>query len=358
MARQIRKIELTNKDKKALKKRIKKTKDRKTADKLRVIWFKSNGLTHGEISQLLNIGINTVTDYLRIYLQGGIEALCYGNYKGSQPNLNLEQRNELKIELITNIYNNTEQVIVWIEEKYDIHYTTSGMRKLLKRLGFTYKKNRLMPSKADPRAQEEFTDWFRKVRASLGPDDKIYFGDAAHVIHNAETGTAWSEVGNPHCIPSNSGRQRYNILGAYCTQTHENVFILTEKNINQDSIIELLDKLYEKHQKGKIYLILDNAAYNRANRVKQQAELHNITIKYQPTYSPNLNLIERVWKFMRKVLIKDKYISTFDKFKKKLDKFFNNIGSYRKDLGTLLNEEFQTLPSNWQTPVLTPFSRI
>ena len=67
---------------------------------------------------------------------------------------------------------------------------------------------------------------------------------------------------------SNSGRKRYNILGGYCTQTHENVFILTDKNINQDTMIELLSKLHEKHQKGKIYLILDNASYNRANRVK------------------------------------------------------------------------------------------
>lgn len=357
MSRQIKNIELTNKEKQELKRRIRLTKDRKTADKLRVIWFKSKGLKHEKIAELLNISINTVTDYVTQYLQGGLNALCHNNYKGSKPSLTLEQRNELKIELICNIYTSTEQVVIWVKNKYDVHYTTSGMRKLLKRLGFTYKKNRLMPSKADPNAQKQFTDWFRKIRDTLGPDDRIYFCDAAHVIHNTEAGFGWSEIGNSHCIPSNSGRQRYNILGAYCTQTHENVFILTEKNINQDTMIELLGKLHKKHQKGQIYLILDNASYNRANRVKNHAELCGITLKYQPAYSPNLNLIERLWKFMRGKLFKDKYVNTFEKFKKKIDLFFTNLRPYRKELETLLVEVFQTLPSNWQFPVLIPFSR-
>ena len=70
MSRQIRNLELTNKEKKKLQKRMSKTKERKAADKLRVVWFKENGLTHGQISQLLNIGINTVTDDLRIDQQG------------------------------------------------------------------------------------------------------------------------------------------------------------------------------------------------------------------------------------------------------------------------------------------------
>ena len=64
------------------------------------------------------------------------------------------------------------------------------------------------------RAQKQFTDWFRKIRNTLGLDDRIYFCDAAHVIHNAEAGFGWSEIGNSHGMKSNSGRKRYNILGA------------------------------------------------------------------------------------------------------------------------------------------------
>jgi transposase len=358
MSQQIRKIELTNKERQALIKRISQTEDRKRADRLRVIWFKAQGLSHADIANLLNIGINQVTEYLRRYLENGLEAVCQTHYKGSRPYLTFEQLNELKIELITHVYTTAMQAVIWVQEKFQVTYSIWGMQKLLKKLGFTYKKNRLIPSKADPEAQRKFVEWFHKTRQALDEHDRIYFVDAVYVKHNAEVGYAWSELGHPHLIPSNTGRQRYHVLGAYCTQTHEHEFILTEENINQDKLIALIDKLHAKHPEGKVYVVLDNACYNRAYRVRERAEGCGITLQFQPTYSPNLNLIERLWKFMRKNFFKDKYRDTFDKFKEQLRGFFNNLAHYRTELETLLAEHFETLPSNWQSPVATPFSRI
>ena len=349
--RQIRKTTLNKEERKELRKRIRQTKDRKTADRLRVIWYKADGYKHHVIAGLLQISINTVTACLKRYLTGGLDAVCETKYQGKEARLTAEQQEILKVELKTHIYNTAQQVIVWVERQFGVSYKLRGMHKLLKRLGFTYKKNRLVPSKADPEAQRQFVRWFEKVRAELGPDDRIYFGDAVHVKHNAEAGYAWSESGKPHLIPTNTGRQRYNVLGAYCTQTHEHVFVLTEENINQDKVIELLELLRAKHPgDGKIYLILDNASYNRALRVRAQAEESQIIIKYQPPYSPNLNLIERLWKFMRRKFFKDKYRSTFAKFKKLLDDFFANLDKYRDELATLLTEKFELVPPVWQAP--------
>lgn len=272
---------------------------------------------------------------------------------GKKSRLTVEQQEVLKLELKTRIYNTAGQVIAWVEEQFKVSYSLRGMHTLLKRLGFTYKKNRLMPGKANPEAQRQFVHWFERVRAELGPDDRIYFGDAAHVKHNAEAGYAWSAVGEPHIIPTNSGRQRYNVLGAYCTQTHEHLFILTEDNINQDTVIDLLQQLRAQHpQAAKIYLVLDNASYNRAIRVRDQAEVSQIMLMFQPPYSPNLNLIERLWKFMRKKFCKDKYRSTFAKFKTQLDDFFASLDEYRHELATLLTENFELLPSVWQAPAV------
>jgi transposase len=273
---------------------------------------------------------------------------------GKKSWLTVEQKEVLKIELKTRIYNTAGQVIAWVEEQFNVSYSPRGMHTLLKRLGFTYKKNRLMPGKANPEAQRQFVHWFERVRAELGPDDRIYFGDAAHVKHNAEAGYAWSAVGEPHIIPTNSGRQRYNVLGAYCTQTHEHLFILTEDNINQDTVIDLLQQLRAQHPQGaKIYLVLDNASYNKAIRVREQAEASQIILMFQPPYSPNLNLIERLWKFMRKKFCKDKYRSTFAKFKTQLDGFFASLDKYRNELATLLTENFELVPSVWQAPAVT-----
>jgi transposase len=350
-SKQIRTITLTKKERKKLRQRIRQTKDRKTADRLRVIWFKSKGYTHAEIADLLQMSINVITQCLQAYLAEGLDAVCRTNYKGKEPLLTVEQQEMLKIELKTRIYNTAAQVVAWVEEQFGVIYSVRGMQTLLKRLGFTYKKSRLVPSKADPEAQRQFVQWFEKVRAELGPEDRIYFADAAHVKHNAEAGYAWSPTGEPHSIPTNSGRERYNVLGAYCTQTHKHLFILTEENINQDKVIDLLQQLRDKHPgEGKIYLILDNASYNKAIRVREQAKSSRIILKYQPPYSPNLNLIERLWKFMRKKFCKDKYRSTFAKFKAQLNAFFANLDNYRDQLATLLTEKFELVPSVWQAP--------
>ena len=113
----------------------------------------------------------------------------------------------------------------------------------------------------------------------------------------------------------------------------------------------LLRKLRTHHgEHGKLYLVLDNASYNRAKRVQAQAVVSAITLKFQPPYSPNLNLIERLWKFMRKRFCKDKYRSTFTEFKTQLDDFFADLDKYRNELVTLLTEKFELVPSVWQAP--------
>ena len=161
-----------------------------------------------------------------------------------------------------------------------------------------------------------------------------------------------SLLGQPHQIPSNTGRQRYNVIGAYEPQSHDHFFLLTTDNINQEKIIEFLDLLRAKFpDKEKIYLIFDNASYNHAHKVKAQALKQNIILDYLPPYSPNLNPIERLWKFVRKEFFKDKYRDTFAKFCQQLEDFFTNIDQYRDQLASLLTENFELVPDGWQTPL-------
>jgi len=185
----------------------------------------------------------------------------------------------------------------------------------------------------------------------LGPNALIMFSDAAHFKHNAEAGYAWSLLGEPHQIPSNTGRQRYNVIGAYEPQSHEHYFLLTTDNINQEKMIEFPVSLRAKFpDKKKIYLIFDNASYNHARKVKAEALKQNIILDYLPPYSPNLNPIERLWKFVRKEFFKDKYRDTFATFCQQLADFFTNIDQYRAQLASLLTENFELVPDGWQTP--------
>ena len=263
--------------------------------------------------------------------------------------ITLEQQQALKVELTTQIYSTAFQVIAWIETQWQVTYELSTVQKLLKRLGFTYKKNRLMPSKADPELQRLFVRWFQGLCERLGPHDRVYFGDAVHFKHNAEAGYAWSVKGEPHLIPSNTGRQRYNVLGAYCVQTQEHVFLITPENIDQDQVVVFLAQLRAQHPgDGQIYWLLDNAPYNHARRVVEAAQLHRLHLDYLPPYSPNLNPIERLWKFVRKEFFKDKYRATFAEFCAQLAVFFTNLDQYRDDLNSLITLKFELVPANWR----------
>jgi transposase len=346
-------LSLNKQERKDLEEQIRKTSERKMADRLRVILYRAEGQALQSIAKLLQMGRNHVTEILRRYRDGGLTAvLCPDQYKGSQPKLTVEQQQALKVELTTHIYSTAWQVMAWIEAQWQVTYTeVSSVHKLLKRLGFTYKKNRLVPSKADPELQRLFVRWFQSLCERLGPDDRIYFSDAAHFKHNAEAGYAWSLSGEPHQIPANTGRQRYNVLGAYCVQTQEHVFLLTEENIDKTKLAEFMALLRAKHPgAGKIYLLLDNAAYNHAQHVAEAARQQRIILDYLPPYSPNLNPIERLWKFVRKEFFKDKYRDTFAKFCRQLEDFFANLDQYRAQLASLLTTNFELVPEGWQVP--------
>jgi len=353
-------ITLTSEQRADIEARIRATSDRAIADRLRAILYKADGYSHQEIAYLLQLkSINTVTNWLRIYDQQGLEALCTLHHIGSEPRLDEEQRLRLTFELKTNIYNTAQQVIAWVKEQFDVEYSLRGMHALLRRLGFTYKKGRLMPSKADPEAQRQFVQAYRKLCAELGPEDRIYFGDAVHFVHNAEAAYSWSERGKPPIILANSGRARYNVIGVYCVQTQEFLFIQTPDNVNRNTLIELLAALREHHPSpAQIYVILDNARYNHAKEVTAHCETSGVTLVFLPTYSPNLNVIERLWKFARKQVLKDHYYPTFKEFVKAIKAFFDHLDQYAQELATLLTDNFEILSPTWTAPVSTANSQI
>jgi len=348
------KINLSESAVQEIVKQIQKQRERKMADRLRVVLYKSEGRTSEVIAALLQMSRTQVKKVLGKYVAGGISALLRADgYKGSVAKLKESQQQELKVELKTHIYVTAQQVAAWIEQKWQIVYDVSTLHKLLKRLGFTYKKNRLVPSQADPTLQQQFVRWYAGLCDRFQPNDRIYFGDAAHFKHNAEAGYAWSIKGEPFLIPSNSGRQRYNVLGAYCPQHHECVVLLTPDNITQATLVEFLALLRTHHpDQGKLYLLLDNARYNYTQTVAEAASLHHIHLDYLPPYSPNLNPIERLWKFVRKRFFKDKYRRTFADFCAQLKNFFADLDPYRQQLASLITDRFELIPPRWLSPSL------
>ena len=95
-----------------------------------------------------------------------------------------------------------------------------------------------------------------------------------------------------------SGRQRFNVLGAWNAVTRQLIAVTNTTVVNTETISELLRKIAALGLTGAITLVLDNARYQHNAAVKALASQLGITL-FLPSYSPNLNLIERLWKFTK-----------------------------------------------------------
>jgi transposase len=143
-------------------------------------------------------------------------------------------------------------------------------------------------------------------------------------------------------IKAPSGRQRFNVLGALNALTHEVITVTNESYINAECVCALLTKLAELPLGVPIMLILDNARYQRCQIVQECAAALGIELLYLPPYSPNLNLIERLWKFVKKKCLYSKYYENFALFKEAITDCLGKVETeYKKELETLLTLNFQ-----------------
>ena len=144
-------------------------------------------------------------------------------------------------------------------------------------------------------------------------------------------------------MPTPSGRKRLNVLAALNCITHEIITIMNETYINSESFCELLTKIAALNLSTPITLVLDNAKYQKCKLVQDFADLKEIELLYLPSYSPNLNLIERYWKFVKKQCLYSKYYPKFADFKQAIVNCIDHSNSiYKKKLAALLTLKFQS----------------
>ena len=253
---------------------------------------------------------------------------------------------QLDEHLNENTYLSTKEVVSYVAKRFKVTYSVSGLTELLHRLGYVYKKPKLVPGKADAKAQEEFIASYRELKETKGAMDPIYFMDGTHPQHNSVVAYGWIKKGTTKEIKSNTGRRRLNINGAIDIE-NTSISVDYGVSINAQSTISLLKKIELKYTEAEnIYIICDNAGYYRSQKVTEYLKTSKVELKFLPPYSPNLNLIERLWKYFHKIVLYNKYYETYHEFQKACKSFFKNIKRYKKDLASLLTENFQIIESN------------
>jgi transposase len=168
--------------------------------------------------------------------------------------------------------------------------------------------------------------------------------DAAHFVFAPFLGYLWCFA--RLFIKSPSGRKRFNVLGALNAITHEMITITNTGYINANSVCQLLIKLTKACGDVPISIVLDNARYQKCKLVQNTSKLFGIELLYLPAYS--LNLIERMWKFVKKKCLYSKFYSDFDAFSKSITKCLEKTnGCYKKELDSLLSLNFQSFSKSY-----------
>jgi len=186
------------------------------------------------------------------------------------------------------------------------------------------------------------TDLKPCLDAAVAGQGHVFFVDAAHFVFGTFLCCLWSFA--RIFVRAASGRQRFNVLGAWNAVTHELIAVTNTTAVNTETMCELLRKMAALGLTGPITLVLDNARYQRNAAVQALAEQLGITLLFLPSYSPNLNLIERLWKFIKRRALYGRYHPTFAEFRAAIQETLDGLPTtHAEPLKTLMTLNFQQL---------------
>jgi len=337
---------LTDNQRKEYKQLHKKCRDKQLSDRIKCILALDKGHSYSEVADILMTDESTLWRWKGQFIEGGMEQLLKNDYPGKDCYLSEEQQKELERYLEQRICLSAKEVCEYVKKNYEVKYTSKGMTNLLQRLGFVYKKPKHLPSKANREAQEKFIAEYEELKSGKKAEDKIYFMDGCHPMHNSQLAYGWIKKGEEKFVKANTGRERININGVYNIEEHK-VIVREDETINSQSTLSLIQQIMVLQASGMIYLIADNAKYYRAKIVREFLEQNpRVKILFLPPYSPNLNLIERLWKFVKKKVTYNEYYEKFSVFKEKIMGTLNNMDIYQKELESLMTEKFHLFPSD------------
>jgi len=229
-----------------------------------------------------------------------------------------------------------------IETMTGISRSPSQVRAFMKRHGLRYIKTGHIPANADTGKQQQWmkTTLEPAIEEAQNGECHPLFMDASHFIPEPFICALWCVA--RLFIKASSGRNRINVLGAVDAITKQVITLNNTTFINAETIIAFLKQLRKVYVDLPLKIVLDNARYQHCKLVENAARELGITLLFLPSYSPNLNIIERLWKFTKEKILYAKYYETPTLFHHAITGFFQTINQeYNDDLKNLLTLKFQ-----------------
>lgn len=317
-------IFLTDAERVQLRKQHKKERDGRVRDRIKAVLLYDKGWSVAAIAEALLLSEDAIRDHIAEYKE--LKKLKPES-GGSSEKLSAEQSQQFEEHLRQHTYLYVKDIAAYIQSTWGVSYTVPGLRNWLKRHDFSYKKPAVVPGKADKQQQEMWLAEYEKLKQNLPENETICFMDGVHPTHNVQPAYGWIKTGVRKEIPGNSGRSRLNLSGVVDIISHK-VFIQEDEMLNADATMSFLRKLEAGYPtKTKIHLFCDNARYYRNKAVTHYLRTSKIQLHFLPPYSPNLNPIERLWKWMKERVIYNTYYREFEDFKSAVFGFFEVLST-------------------------------
>jgi transposase len=342
-------ITFTAEDRKALAHDRYHHPDPRVQRKMEVLWLKSHGLGHDQIAALADVSRRTVQRDLDQYLEGGLPRLRRCQWHQPQSVL-AEYEDSLEEYFLKHPVRSAKQAQAVIEQRTGVRRGLSQVRHFLKgRLGLGWRQTGAIPVPPKETVQEHARKQAAFLQEKLEPrleqarqgQRQVFFVDAAHFVFAPFLGSLWCVA--RLFVRAASGRKRYNVLGALDAVTHRLIRVTNHEYINAESVCALLRAVAEAAVGLPITLVLDNARYQKCAVVQALAQSLGIELLYLPGYSPNLNLIERLWRFVRKQSLDSTYYEDFARFTAAIDQCLDELPTVHKgEMATLMTPRFQT----------------
>lgn len=308
---------------------------------MEALLLKSFGISDDQITTLVDICENTLRTYLEQYRGGGVERLKEIHFYQPTSELQLHHQT-MKDYFEKHPVVTVSEASHLIEKITGIKRAETQTRHFIKSLGLERRKVGSIPAKADVEKQKIFLELELEPKLKEAREGKrtLFFVDATHFVHAPFLGFLWSL--KRVFIKAPSGRKRFNVLGALNAVTRQVLMVTNTAYINSQSVCELLSQI-SNQVTGPVTLVMDNARYQRCILVQTFAKSLEIELLFLPSCSPNLNLIERLWKFVKKGCLNSQYYPDFISFHTTIAAFLETMNQkYQKELESLLTHNFQT----------------
>ena len=312
-----------------------------------VIYLMHLGYSRSAVCEIACVHRNSIKTYIKMTNSDGLDGLEVLNYKGAKSVL-FGHKSSIETEFKAKPPRCSEEAAARIETMTGIRLSACRVRVFMHRIGMKCSKAGHIPAKADVEKQAIFKETVLEPLIQLAKDGKahLFFVDSAHFILQPFVCMLWcfSRI----FIKAASGRNRINVLGALHATTLQLETVINTEYINALTIIELLNQIAKNFAGLPIHIVLDYARYQHCKIVMETAKELGIELVFLPPYSPNLNLIERLWKFIKKKTLYGHFYETAKEFHYAINQSVQKIKNkeYNQELQTLLTLKFQTFAQN------------